>query len=167
MEVHAILNTHAHYDHIGAVEYLKSKYSIPFYLHSNDEKLLKSANLYIKIFDGTELIKIPEVDYYYDMIKNRIIISDFSIDVLFTPGHTIGSVCLIIEKCIFTGDTLLDGKIGRTDLPGGDEKSLKNSLKLISKLPKNFTIYSGHGRSTSIEKQLKYNKNFIEILNWA
>ena len=65
-KVSAILNTHAHYDHIGAVKYLKDKYYSPFFLHSADEKLLRSANLYVKLFDGTDLIGIPSVDYFYD-----------------------------------------------------------------------------------------------------
>jgi hydroxyacylglutathione hydrolase len=133
-------------------------------LHSKDEKLLKSSNLYVKVFEGKDYIKIPKVDFFYDQIENKINIVDFSIQVLFTPGHTYGSVCLLIQNYLFTGDTLLKGKIGRTDLPGGNEDVLKKSLKTISKLPKHISIYAGHGASSTIKKELNYNQDFIETL---
>ena len=71
LNVSAILNTHAHYDHIGSVKNIKDKFTIPFYLHSKDEKLLKSANLYSTLFDGIGSIKIPSVDYYLDQIDRE------------------------------------------------------------------------------------------------
>ena len=108
--VGAILNTHAHYDHVGAIKKLKDEFSIPLFLHSKDEKLLKTANLYAKLFDGIGPVKIPNVDYCFDQIDIQDYITSFSIKVLFTPGHTWGSVCLLFEDCLFTGDTLLNGK---------------------------------------------------------
>jgi len=159
-----ILNTHAHYDHIGAVYSLKDIFSIPFWLHSKDEKLLKSANLYVKIFEGKDLIKVPTVDYYYDKVNIKDYIDNFSINVFFTPGHSKGGVCLLIEDILFTGDTLFNGQIGRTDLPGGDEKSLHNSLTIISKLKTSTVIFPGHGLSSTIGNELKYNKAFIQAL---
>ena len=162
--VSAILNTHAHYDHIGAVKYLKDKYHLPFFLHSADERLLRSANLYVKIFDGTDLIGIPSVDYFYDQSNVQDVIKRFSIEVIFTPGHTQGSVCLLIDGCLFTGDTLLNEKIGRTDLPGGNKQVLKESLKIISKMPSHINIYPGHGSSSTIGYELKNNSSFIQAL---
>ena len=162
--VSAILNTHAHYDHIGAVKYLKDKYHIPFFLHSADEKLLKTANLYIKLFDGLGLIKIPSVDYFYDQYNVQDVIDSFKVEVIFTPGHTQGSVCLFIDDCLFTGDTLLNGKIGRTDLPGGNEQVLNESLKIISKMPNQTNIYPGHGTSSTVGYELQYNNKFIQAI---
>lgn len=133
-------------------------------MHYNDEKLLKTANLYTKLFDGINPIKIPTVDYYFDQIDIQDYLASFSIKVLFTPGHTWGSVCILIEDCLFTGDTLLNGKIGRIDLPGGDEQALRESLKTISKLPKHISIYPGHGTSSTIGHELKYNKSFFQAL---
>ena len=164
LNILAILNTHAHYDHIGAVKKLKDRFSVPFFLHSKDRKLLKSANLYIKIFDGDDPISISKVDYYFDQREMIIQLGDFSIQVLFTPGHTKGSVCFQIEDCLFTGDTLLNGKIGRVDLPGGDEHTLKKSLKAISKITENIIVYPGHGESTILSSELKYNKSFIHAI---
>ena len=133
LKISAILNTHAHYDHIGAVQCLKDKFHAPFFLHSEDEKLLRASNLYVKMFDGSGLIEIPGVDYFYEQSDVNDIIENFSIKVIFTPGHTQGSVCLLIDSLLFTGDTLLNGKIGRTDLPGGDRNAIKESLKILMK----------------------------------
>jgi len=164
LNVSAILNTHAHYDHVGAIQKLKDEFSISLFLHSKDEKLLKTANLYAKLFDGIGHIKIPTVDHYFDQIYTQDYVAGFSIKVLFTPGHTWGSVCLLIEDCLFTGDTLLNGIIGRVDLPGGNEQTLYKSLKIISKLPKHISIYPGHGTSSTIGHELKYNNSFIQAL---
>ena len=164
LNVRAILNTHAHYDHVGAIKQLKDEFSIPLFLHSKDEKLLKNANLYASLFDGIGPVKIPNIDHYFDQIDIQDYLASFSIEVLFTPGHTWGSVCLLIEDCLFTGDTLLNGKIGRVDLPGGDEQTLNKSLKIISKLPNQTNIYPGHGASSTIGHELKYNNSFIQAL---
>ena len=167
LNVLAILNTHAHYDHVGAVKDLKDEFSVPFFLHSKDQKLLRTANLYMLVFDGSDPVSIPTVDYYFDQIETPIQLGDLSIEVLFTPGHTEGSVCFHIEDYLFTGDTLLNGNIGRIDLPGGDEPSLKKSLKIISKLPERIIVYPGHGKSTTLSCELKYNMSFIKAIQWA
>ena len=166
LNVIAILNTHGHYDHVGAVHNLKEEFNVPFFLHSNDQRLLNHANLYLKLFHGSTLIQIPKVDYYFDQIIMPVQIKDFSIQILFTPGHTKGSVCLKIEDYLFTGDTILKGEIGRIDLPGGNEFLLKKSLNMISKLPENTLIYPGHGESSILIVELQHNMRFIETSEW-
>jgi hydroxyacylglutathione hydrolase len=153
----AILNTHAHFDHITSVYELQQKYNIPFYLHSNDKKLLNTANLYMKLFGGSNIIKIPKVDYYLDEVSN-LVFNGININILFTPGHTDGSICFSYNNILFTGDTLLKGKIGRVDLPGGNLDKLISSLKKISLLPKNTLIYPGHGEITLLKNELLFNK---------
>jgi hydroxyacylglutathione hydrolase len=160
----AIFNTHAHFDHIVSVSDMKKKYQCDFYLHSNDERLLKSANLYMKLFEGDEKIEIPTVDVYLDKINNPIIIDGFQINILFTPGHTEGSVCFLIEDLLFTGDTLLKNTIGRYDLPGANMEKLKQSLIMLSKLNGDFKLYPGHGDPTTLSMELSFNKRFIEII---
>ena len=164
LNAQAIINTHGHYDHIGAINKLKNEFSIPFFLHSKDIKLLKTANLYAKLFDGLGTISVPTVDYFLDQINITDHIDSFSIKILFTPGHTWGSVSFLIEDCLFTGDTLINGNIGRVDLPGGDKETLIKSLKIFSKLPNDIHIYPGHGNSSTIGYELDHNENFIQAI---
>lgn len=159
LNVLAILNTHAHYDHIGAVKVLKDIFSVPFFLNSHDLKLLKRANLYSKVFEGDHIIPIPKVDYYLDHIALPILLGSFSIQPLWTPGHTAGSSCFYIDSNLFVGDTLFHNKIGRTDLPGGNKKSLYKSLNHLSHFPKNTKIYPGHGPFTTIAAELETNND--------
>ena len=162
----AILNTHGHYDHVGAVKKLKDEFKIPFFLCFEDQKLLEHANLYLMFLPGAKFIQVPKVDYCFDKIRLPIKLENFSIKVLFTPGHTKGSVCFQIEDVIFTGDTLLKGEIGRIDVTEGDKHIMKESLKRISKLPPRIIIYPGHGESTMLSNELKYNNKFIEAMEW-
>ena len=164
LTVRAIINTHAHYDHIGGISKLKDEFSIPLFLHSKDEKLLKTANLYVSLFQDTGPVKIPTIDYYIDKIDIQDFVNSFSINILYTPGHTHGGVCILIEDCLFTGDTLLNGNIGRVDLPGGNIIALKKSLELISKLPVETIIYPGHGSPSTIGRELIDNEKFIKML---
>lgn len=160
----AILNTHAHYDHIGAVEALKRKFGTPFYLHSKDRALLSHANLYRALFDGDALISLPSVDRFVDRIETPIRKGELSIDVLWTPGHTPGGVCFLIEDALFSGDTLLHQKIGRVDLPGGDREALYVSLRKLKRLPPETRVYPGHGDTTTLGDELKHNRAFLRAL---
>jgi len=160
----AILNTHAHFDHIGAVDYIKNKYSIPFYLHSNDARLLRSANLYQLVFKGDGNIKVPSVDFFFDKNNNlNDSFGEIKFNFLHTPGHTNGSVCIMIKNNLFTGDTLMKNVIGRSDLPGGNKKRLIDSLIKIKDLPKNFIIYPGHGKKSILGNEISTINNYITI----
>ena len=164
IKVHSVINTHAHYDHIGAVSYLLDEYKCIFYVHSQDAKLLKSANLYRTLFGGKKNIKIPKVDLFLDEARNPLVFNELSIGILSTPGHTDGSVCFLIGDNLFTGDTLLKGKVGRVDLPGGNKEKLKSSLLMISGLPIELTIYPGHGEPSSLAEELSSNFPFIKSI---
>jgi glyoxylase-like metal-dependent hydrolase (beta-lactamase superfamily II) len=164
LKVLAVLNTHGHYDHMGAVAALQSRFGIPFYLHSADEKILKSANLYMKVFEGSEPVTIPRVDRYLDREELPIVIGDFEVLVRFTPGHTPGSVCFGIQEVLFTGDTLLKGKVGRVDLPGGDKDALRQSLAGLGNINPDMRIYPGHGAPSTIGDELQSNPQWRELL---
>jgi glyoxylase-like metal-dependent hydrolase (beta-lactamase superfamily II) len=160
----AILNTHGHYDHVGAVKALQEKYAISFYLHERDFKLLKQANFYRGIFDGDLPVEIPVVDFPITDETLHIEIGGFEIEVIVTPGHTGGGVCFKIGNDMMTGDTLLRGKIGRADLPGGNSHQLLNSLRRICQYDGQTTIYPGHGVKSSIAEELKSNMELIEAI---
>lgn len=164
LSLSAIINTHGHFDHVVSVADLVKKYQCPFYLHSKDERLLKSANLYMTLFEGEEKIGIPIVDFHFDKITLPLIIDDFEIQVLFSPGHTEGSVCFLIDNALFTGDTLLKNTIGRIDLPGANKEKLSKSLQMLSRLNGRLDVYPGHGEQTTLEQELSFNERFIELI---
>ena len=99
LKVLAVLNTHGHYDHMGAVAALQARFGIPFYLHSADEKILKGANLYMKVFEGSEPVTIPRVDRYLDREELPIVIGDFEVQVRFTPATRPAASASASRKC--------------------------------------------------------------------
>lgn len=161
----AILNTHAHYDHVGAVAALMERYDIPFYLHSGDKRLLLRANLYAAIFDGEGPVTPPKQFEDLKLMDNLLSIGPFDVEIVYTPGHTEGSVCFLIEGHCLVGDTLFYKNIGRIDLPGGNKPKLMQSLKRISELDGNTIIYPGHGRNSTVAAELAHNHKFQEAVN--
>jgi hydroxyacylglutathione hydrolase len=163
----AILNTHGHYDHVGAVAPLRSAFGAPFYLHSRDLKLLRHTNLYRKLFDGERSIVIPEVDRFCDAPPDLLTFGGMKFEILHTPGHTAGGVSFVSGTDVFTGDTLFQGTVGRVDLPGGDERALNASLRTLSLLDPRMTIHPGHGKPSTIGAELRDNAAFRKALECA
>jgi len=157
----AIYNTHAHYDHVGAVADLAERYKIPFYLHSSDHLLLKRANLYKMIFESTESVRQPAEVTELGACGTEITVGNFAFTWLETPGHTEGGVCYLFPEYLVTGDTLLQSGAGRTDLPGGDEAALRKSLQHLERLSGDLTILPGHGRPCALSKALDAAKPFM------
>ncbi len=157
-----ILNTHGHIDHVHAVQPLKDHYSIPFYIHENEKMIIDHYPQGCLMYGMTPHAK-PVVDYWLNN-ENSIIVGDYCLNVIHSPGHTPGGVCYKINGDIFTGDTLFKGSIGRTDFPGGDYNTLMNSLKLlIKKVPGNTRVHSGHGFSTTIENEILSNPFLADL----
>jgi len=150
----AVLNTHAHYDHVGAVEALKKRYAIPFYLHDGDVELLRRANLYRLIFDSREVVQIPEVSHDLGELAGSLTLGEFELGVMHTPGHTDGSTCFLLDGYLVSGDTLMAEGGGRTDLPGGNRDVLRQSHRKLSKLDGNLTVLGGHGPKVSLSAAL-------------
>jgi glyoxylase-like metal-dependent hydrolase (beta-lactamase superfamily II) len=154
----AIINTHAHIDHILGVQALVDAYKIPFSLHRSDTPVLNSALASAAMF-GLPLAAVPQPDTYIDETKPLILGGD-KLQVLFTPGHSPGSITFYYPegRWAIAGDVLFSGSIGRTDLPGGDFNTLINSIRTqLFTLPADTTIFPGHGPSTTIDAEKKYN----------
>ncbi|MBM7604680.1 glyoxylase-like metal-dependent hydrolase (beta-lactamase superfamily II) [Metabacillus crassostreae] len=155
----AILLTHAHFDHIGAVDEVRNKWGIPVYVHSKEKNWLTDPSLNGSQFFMAGSIKVSEPD---ELIRSEgyLTIGDFSLQVFETPGHSPGSVSFYAaeEGIVFSGDALFAGSIGRTDLPGGNHDQLIKSIhdKLLT-LPEETIVLSGHGHETSIEQEMESN----------
>lgn len=149
-KLEAILLTHHHYDHVGAVERVKDVFDCPVYMHRRDCDLYKKpVDVYME--DGDVL------DLEGEQIK-----------VISTPGHTGGSVCFMSEKSkvCFTGDTIFNVDLGRTDLEGGSEKEMISSIRnIIDKWPNDIMIYPGHGDGCTMKKVRQINVEFLDIVN--
>ena len=159
----AIINTHAHLDHIGAVTEIKNKYNIPFYLHSAEKQILESYPLSCRMF-GMEVKPVPVVDNWIHK-AGKLTIGGFNFSIIETPGHTPGGVSFLFNNHLFVGDTLFQGSVGRTDLPGGDYSILQDSLRrLIALLPKETIVHSGHGPDTTLNEEF-HNNPYLKFLN--
>lgn len=150
-----ILNTHGHYDHIGAVAGIVSYYKIPFYIHEYEEQMITDPEKNLSSFFGENELSLKT----YNLIKNGDFgyFSRLGIEIINIPGHTPGSIMMMAEDILFTGDLLFKGAIGRTDLPGGDSIQIKNSLNMVRKMDKKLKIYPGHGEESVLEYELKTN----------
>ncbi|MBT88305.1 MAG: hypothetical protein CMG30_01875 [Candidatus Marinimicrobia bacterium] len=160
----AIINTHAHMDHIGAVKTLQENYQIPFYLHKNEEIILDSFEDNCRIF-GLPGGRLPKVDVWFSNEKS-ISFGNITISLMFTPGHTPGGTTFVIKDQVFVGDTLFNRSVGRTDLLGGNWQILELSLiKLMENIDHNFVIHSGHGPTTTMASEIKENPFLISLIN--
>ena len=153
-----IINTHAHFDHVGAVNDIQEKTGVPFYLHQGDEPFIEPAafSQSLQMF-GMPPMQPPKIDEYIDPEKTYKV-GNISFSVLETPGHSPGGVCFLFENDVFVGDTLFAGSIGRTDLPGGDMGTLMQSIKTqLMSLNDSITVHCGHMGDTSIGNERQFN----------
>lgn len=153
--VDGIVLTHGHFDHIGAVDLLKKRLHCPVYIHYLDEKLARDAR--IDRF-GTD-IAVKSAMTLID--GGRLNIGAFELEILHTPGHTDGSICIGYKNHLFTGDTLFEGSVGRCDLYSGSDSKLKQSLRMICKRHPDTLIYPGHGNTTVLMNELKKNPYLV------
>ncbi len=155
-----IVATHGHFDHILAVTELKLAYNIPFLMHKKDEFLLKKIASSANYFLGISTDPIPKVDSYLkqgDKLEN----GNWKMEIIHTPGHTPGSLCIIEKKSkiLFVGDLIFaGGAIGRHDFSYSSKKNLLNSIKKILNLSGDYLVYCGHGESFSLNNERKYFK---------
>ena len=153
-KVTAVLLTHAHFDHVGAMEALKKEYGIEVIAGEDEKPVLENPSINLTTMIGTA--KSYSADRY---VKDgeEVELGKRKFKVIFTPGHTCGSVCYICGDTMISGDTLFMGSCGRTDFPTGDWKQMTESLKLLKNLDGDYKVYSGHGSSTTLERERKTN----------
>ena len=145
LTLEAILLTHGHFDHVGAVRDLAADTGCQVYICAEDLALPQQLTAGVLYHTQT----------YAE--GTRLHLAGLDITVLQTPGHTPGSVCLLIDDTLFTGDTLFAGSCGRTDLPGGSWEQMRRSLDRLASLEPNYWVLPGHGESTSLSDEKKHN----------
>jgi glyoxylase-like metal-dependent hydrolase (beta-lactamase superfamily II) len=153
------LNTHAHLDHVFGLNYVKEKYpNVPFLLHERELPVLHSA-VAVSTKYGVPCDAPPQPDRLIDE-NTELTLGDEKIKILFTPGHSPGSLSFYFEKekFVISGDCLFQQSIGRTDLPGGDFSTLVQSIHTqLFSLPNETKVYSGHGGVTTIGEEKNFN----------
>ncbi len=153
-----LLNTHCHLDHIYGNKFISDEYNLKLGIHEKELLILQKADLAARMFGA----KIPEKcdAGYFIKEGEQLFLNDSEFDVLFTPGHSPGSICFSNkkEKYAVVGDVLFQGSIGRTDLPGGDYDTLIKSIKTqLLVLDEATEIYNGHGSSTTVGEEINNN----------
>ncbi|WP_042145923.1 MBL fold metallo-hydrolase [Paucisalibacillus sp. EB02] len=160
----AILLTHAHFDHIGAVDFLRNYYGIRVYMHKEEKSWLGNPSLNGSILLVGEEITITEPDVLVE--PGPFSIEAFQFEVIHTPGHSPGSISFLVvgEKMLISGDVLFQRGIGRTDLPGGNYKFIQDSIRnKLYHLAEETIIYPGHGPVTTIGEEKLLNPFVPEL----
>ncbi|PJI09764.1 MULTISPECIES: MBL fold metallo-hydrolase [Clostridium] len=147
-----ILLTHGHADHTAAVSELIKEYDIDVYMNEKDVKLINNGEY---MFGKKE-----ENANKYVNDNDELQFGSLKVKCIETPGHTPGGMCYLIDNFLFSGDTLFNNSVGRTDLPGGDFNALVDSVKKLIKLDDSTIVYPGHGGETTIEHE-KMSNPFI------
>lgn len=153
--VDAILLTHGHFDHIGAVAECRRAFGCPIYMHAADVSKIEDMR-YLPYGFGVPAPETFAVDCPIERDTN-LRIGDIDVRVICTPGHSAGSVCYAIGESLFCGDTLFAGSYGRTDFADGDFSELCGSVHKLFAMEKDYVLHCGHGADTRISAERKYN----------
>ena len=152
-----ILLTHGHFDHIMAADEVRKKYNIPIYSSEKEETTLLNPKVNLSVFGHGSCTLDADV-YLKDL--QVVELAGFSVQMIETPGHTVGSCCYYLkeEGVLFSGDTVFQGSVGRTDFPEGSTAAIVRSLhRLLDTLPDETEVYPGHDASTTIGYEKRYN----------
>lgn len=162
----AIFLTHGHHDHIKHInDWIKAYPSAQVFFSSNDKELLSNSFMNCSYMEGSEVVysfKFSNLAGTYGQMAYKD--EDVEIKAYETPGHTMGSLCFLVnlggKEMLFTGDTVFRCSVGRTDMPGGSSKLMMESVRRISKFDPELDIYPGHGPESTIGYEIKFNPFF-------
>ncbi len=156
LTVSHILNTHGHFDHVGANRRLKQSTGAPILIHALDAPMLRLLARTAAAW-GMAAENSPDPDRLIDE-GETVAVGDLRLQVIHTPGHTPGGVSFYADGCLFVGDTLFAGSVGRTDFPGGDFEALRRSIQeKLFRLPDEVRVFTGHGPETTIGEEKRTN----------
>jgi len=155
----AVIATHLHFDHVGAVRDIVELTGAPFMVHRLDWEL-RDAYAELAMSWGFKAPALPEPTFVDEGFT-----APLGLRIMHTPGHSPGSISIIGDGFVLTGDTLFSGGVGRTDLPGGDDEALIASIcRLYRELPRDFVVYPGHGPPTTIGEEAEDNTIVLQDL---
>ena len=155
-KITAILLTHGHIDHMGACESLRTELGVKVYALTEEEDLLLDAKKNLSVFIERKVVTFEPDELLRD--GQELTLAGMKIQVIHTPGHTPGSVLFLTKDAIFTGDTIFQGSIGRTDFEGGNERQMMQSLRKINNLAiEDITLCPGHGDTTTLKWERAHN----------
>ena len=156
----AILLTHGHFDHIGAVNELAAKYSLPIYAHKSEKEYFDQPEVNLSTMTYQPFVLSEDLDYHWLADGATLTCLDTQVKIFHVPGHTSGSLCyyFVKDRMVFTGDTLFKQSIGRTDFIYGNHQQLVTGLrqKLLT-LPDDTLVYPGHGDCTTVADEKRNN----------
>jgi glyoxylase-like metal-dependent hydrolase (beta-lactamase superfamily II) len=155
LNVTKIINTHGHADHIAGNATLKKKYRASVWIHVADRGLLTNPAANLSLGLGRLLVS-PPADESLEAGRG-FTLGAATVKVIESPGHTPGSVCLLVGDALFSGDTLFAGTVGRTDLPGGNFRDIEKSLKKLKALSPALRVFPGHGPATTLAHEIATN----------
>jgi hydroxyacylglutathione hydrolase len=151
LKIKYVINTHGHADHINGDGIMQKKYGVPICIHEFDASFLENlenhgAQTDVLLKDG-----------------DTVTFGAISLKVMHTPGHTLGSICLVGDKVVFSGDTLFAGSIGRTDFPESSPQAMEGSLRRLRGLPDGLLVYPGHGEVSLLGQEKRVNPFLVDL----
>jgi hydroxyacylglutathione hydrolase len=154
LRLHGVLNTHGHFDHLGAVCEVLRETGVPFFISGKEAPIMRSSNMLRFIFRSSEPVEVPDSWVDLDGLGGKTGMVPLGIECLATPGHTPGSYCFRYGDHLFGGDTVLPRAPGNTRLPGGDALAMHVSLSALRELPPATVLHPGHGQDQLLHDAL-------------